>query len=253
MTEADRDRVVAAAPEPEGRRRDRPGGRAPEKAEATGEALPPPPPEARRAFDFDDLTFTVADRDARAKISSRAPGAARGGDHGRAIPASCFVVEQRDELWPYLTCRESMAYAAALYGAPGRDPDAHLDRLARVGADTLADKLYVVSTIHQPSARVFAHFSSVLLLSKGRTAYCGPADACLAHFEALGHAVPPHTSVAEFLLDAVNADFTDDAKVDAILDAWAPVEEDRGPRRSTATRRRRRRRSSRSASGASAS
>ena len=69
----------------------------------------------------------------------------------------------------------------------------------------------------------------MLLLSKGRTAYCGPADACLAHFEALGHAVPPHTSVAEFLLDAVNADFTDDAKVDAILDAWAPVEEDRGP------------------------
>ena len=58
---------------------------------------------------------------------------------------SCFVVEQRDELWPYLTCRESMAYAAALYGAPGRDPDAHLDRL---GLASCADTL--VGTHFQP-------------------------------------------------------------------------------------------------------
>ena len=167
MTEADRDRVVAAAPEPEGRFAAIGLAAARlEKAEATGEALPPPPPEARRAFDFDDLTFTVADRATREPkhLVAGVSGAVRGGEimavlgpsgsgkstlvamltlrtatgaasgavriDGAKLTAarfrrSCFVVEQRDELWPYLTCRESMAYAAALYGAPGRDPDAH--------------------------------------------------------------------------------------------------------------------------------
>ncbi|KAH8070390.1 ATPase [Aureococcus anophagefferens] len=146
------------------------------KAEATGETLPPPPPEARRAFDFDDLTFTVADRATREPkhLVAGVSGSVRGGEimavlgpsgsgkstlvamltlrtaTGAASGAarfrrSCFVVEQRDELWPYLTCRESMAYAAALYGAPGRDPDAHLDRL---GLASCADTL--VGTHFQP-------------------------------------------------------------------------------------------------------
>ncbi|KAH8084400.1 ATPase [Aureococcus anophagefferens] len=188
MTEADRDRVVAP-------RRSRRAAAAIglaaarlEKAEATGEALPPPPPEARRAFDFDDLTFT--------------PGLS-GGQKRRLSIALALVKRAKCLLLDEPT---SGLDAAAAYNVV-----TFLRELAK------ADKLYVVSTIHQPSARVFAHFSSVLLLSKGRTAYCGPADACLAHFEALGHAVPPHTSVAEFLLDAVNADFTDDAKLAVCL------------------------------------
>jgi hypothetical protein len=187
MTEADRDRVVAAAPEPAGRFAAIGLAAARlEKAEAAGETLPPPPPEARRAFDFDDLTFTVADRATREpkRLVAGVSGAVRSGEimavlgpsgsgkstlvamltlrtatgaasgavriDGAKLTAarfrrSCFVVEQRDELWPYLTCRESMAYAAALYGAPGRDPDAHLDRL---GLASCADTL--VGTHFQP-------------------------------------------------------------------------------------------------------
>ena len=59
-----------------------------------------------------------------------------------------------------------------------------------------------------------------MLLSRGRTAYCGAAASAPAHFEALGHDVPPLTNVAEHLLDLVNADFADAASVDAVLDAW---------------------------------
>ena len=59
-----------------------------------------------------------------------------------------------------------------------------------------------------------------MILSGGRTAYCGAATGALDYFASIGHAIPPNTNPAEFFLDLVNNDFVAQAEVDLILDAW---------------------------------
>lgn len=75
-------------------------------------------------------------------------------------------------------------------------------------------------TIHQPAEQLFRLSSRLLLLSGGRTAYCGPSAGAVAHFAALGQPVPEMTSSSEYLLDLVNADFSDAQKVKNLVDAW---------------------------------
>ena len=48
----------------------------------------------------------------------------------------------------------------------------------------------VVMSIHQPRGSIYRMFDDLVLLSEGRTMYCGRADACAAHFRQLGHACP---------------------------------------------------------------
>ena len=78
----------------------------------------------------------------------------------------------------------------------------------------------VVCTIHQPSASVYERIDTLLLLTKGRTAYYGKAGGLMEYLASLGKPVPAGTSVSELALDLVNADFTSDADVDAIVHAW---------------------------------
>ena len=78
----------------------------------------------------------------------------------------------------------------------------------------------VVCTIHQPSASVYERIDTLLLLTKGRTAYYGKAGGLMEYLASLGKPVPAGTSVSELALDLVNADFTSDANVDAIVHAW---------------------------------
>lgn len=59
-----------------------------------------------------------------------------------------------------------------------------------------------------------------MLLSRGRTAYIGDVKEAENYFETIGHPVPPSTNPAEFFLDVTNADFTDEAAVEKILDSW---------------------------------
>ena len=43
------------------------------------------------------------------------------------------------------------------------------------------ENLVIVATIHQPSTKVFDGFDQVMILSGGRTAYCGEASAALEY------------------------------------------------------------------------
>jgi len=90
----------------------------------------------------------------------------------------------------------------------------------------VSEHLIVLATIHQPSTRIYLGFDRVMLLSEGRVAFSGRADAAVAHFEGLGHALPPLTNPADWLLDLVNADFADAAAVARLLDAWAAARRD---------------------------
>eukprot|EP00253_Pinus_taeda_P001159 PITA_01159 len=59
----------------------------------------------------------------------------------------------------------------------------------------------VITTIHQPSSRVFHNFDKLILLSEGHLIYYGKAAAALDHFSCLGF--NPHIAMnpADFLLD----------------------------------------------------
>jgi len=189
----------------------------------------------------------------------------------------CTYVPQFDRGWAFLTCEQTVRYAAAMYGRKESDANHLIQRMGldgcrrtKVGNEflkglsggqkrrlslacaLLKDPLVVfldevtsgldaaaaakimtflvhvakehaiviMCTIHQPSTTVFANFDKLLLLSGGRTAYFGPADKALPFFESTGRPSPPNMNPADFMLDLVNADFTDKAQVDEILAHW---------------------------------
>ena len=80
------------------------------------------------------------------------------------------------------------------------------------------EHIIVICTIHQPSTKVYNGFDQIMLLSKGREAFVGNANAASAYFDSIGHILPPTTNPAEHLLDVVNADFSSSEEVDKMLD-----------------------------------
>ena len=81
--------------------------------------------------------------------------------------------------------------------------------------------LIIIFTIHQPSAKIFQMFDQIMILSKGKQAYCGNAADLVSYFEGIGHPCPPATNPVEFVMDLVNADFSSDEVVNKILEAWS--------------------------------
>eukprot|EP00027_Filamoeba_sp_ATCC50430_P011809 CAMPEP_0168578606 /NCGR_PEP_ID=MMETSP0413-20121227/21424_1 /TAXON_ID=136452 /ORGANISM="Filamoeba nolandi, Strain NC-AS-23-1" /LENGTH=655 /DNA_ID=CAMNT_0008612467 /DNA_START=81 /DNA_END=2048 /DNA_ORIENTATION=+ len=81
----------------------------------------------------------------------------------------------------------------------------------------------IILTIHQPRAHIFNQFDKLLLLSKGRVAYFGPANKAVDYFQSLGFQAPNHENPADFIVDVVTADPSDPVKtkqVDDILDKY---------------------------------
>ena len=74
--------------------------------------------------------------------------------------------------------------------------------LKKVAVD---NQVAILCTIHQPSASVWAGFDNALILSMGRTAYCGPAAKLGDYCASLGKPVPELANPAEFFLNLVNA------------------------------------------------
>ena len=79
----------------------------------------------------------------------------------------------------------------------------------------------IICTIHQPSSAVYKGFDQCLVISMGRTAYCGPADKMQAFFESIGKPAPTAANPAEFVLDEVSPEMSSKENVLAVLDAWA--------------------------------
>uniref|UniRef100_A0A6N2MJJ0 ABC transporter domain-containing protein n=1 Tax=Salix viminalis TaxID=40686 RepID=A0A6N2MJJ0_SALVM len=62
----------------------------------------------------------------------------------------------------------------------------------------------VVTTIHQPSSRLYHMFDKVVLLSEGRPIYYGPASAALEYFSSIGFSTSMTVNPADLLLDLAN-------------------------------------------------
>nr|CAD1822065.1 unnamed protein product [Ananas comosus var. bracteatus] len=73
-----------------------------------------------------------------------------------------------------------------------------LRRIARAGS-------VVVASVHQPSRRVLGLVDRLLILSRGRAAYCGDPRRLADFLAAFGRPVPAGESPAEFALDAVRS------------------------------------------------
>eukprot|EP00162_Nutomonas_longa_P015972 comp22458_c0_seq3/m.55306 comp22458_c0_seq3/g.55306 ORF comp22458_c0_seq3/g.55306 comp22458_c0_seq3/m.55306 type:complete len:539 (+) comp22458_c0_seq3:438-2054(+) len=69
----------------------------------------------------------------------------------------------------------------------------HLKKLARGGQT-------IISTIHQPSAAVFALFDNLIILAEGRTLYNGPAANAIHYFADCGFKCPPHRNPADYFI-----------------------------------------------------
>jgi energy-coupling factor transporter ATP-binding protein EcfA2 len=126
--------------------------------------------------------------------------------------------------------RRRLSLAVALAKKPAviiaDEPTSGLDAAAAAAIMRLLgdlarkSRVAVICTLHQPSASVYAGIDTLLLLTGGRTAYCGSAGMLHSHLASLGKPVPAGTSTPEHALELVNADFASDGEVDAVLDAW---------------------------------
>nr|XP_016445651.1 PREDICTED: ABC transporter G family member 25-like isoform X2 [Nicotiana tabacum] len=62
----------------------------------------------------------------------------------------------------------------------------------------------IITSVHQPSSRVFQMFSSVLVLSEGRCLYFGKGNEAMNYFESVGFSPSFPMNPADFLLDLAN-------------------------------------------------
>ena len=126
--------------------------------------------------------------------------------------------------------RRRLSLALALAKRPAvliaDEPTSGLDAAAAaaimklIGDVSRVAHMATVCTIHQPSASIYAGIDELLLLSRGRTAYCGPAGELDAYLVSLGKPVPVGTGLSEHALDLVSSDFNSDGTVEEMLDAW---------------------------------
>ena len=65
----------------------------------------------------------------------------------------------------------------------------------------------VVTSIHQPSSRVYQMFDSVLVLSEGRCLYFGKGNEAMSYFESVGFSPSFPMNSADFLLDLANGTY----------------------------------------------
>lgn len=70
----------------------------------------------------------------------------------------------------------------------------------------------VITTIHQPSSRLYLQLDSLMLLSEGETMYYGNAQLVINWLKNCGHPVPLGVNVADFMLDLANGDIMNDQR-----------------------------------------
>lgn len=64
----------------------------------------------------------------------------------------------------------------------------------------------IVTTIHQPSSRLYQQLDKLMLLSKGKTLYFGRAQQAVDYFDVLGYPIPSRVNAADFLLDLASGE-----------------------------------------------
>ena len=66
-----------------------------------------------------------------------------------------------------------------------------------------------MTTIHQPSSRLFSKFDKLILLSQGNSLYFGKASEAMLYFSSIGCSPLIAMNPAEFLIDLANGNIKD--------------------------------------------
>lgn len=82
-------------------------------------------------------------------------------------------------------------------------------RIIQVLQDIAEDGKTVITTIHQPSSRLFHKFDKLILLGKGSLLYFGKASQVMNYFASIGCTPMISMNPAEFLLDLANGNIND--------------------------------------------
>uniref|UniRef100_A0A803N0E5 ABC transporter domain-containing protein n=1 Tax=Chenopodium quinoa TaxID=63459 RepID=A0A803N0E5_CHEQI len=82
-------------------------------------------------------------------------------------------------------------------------------RIIQVLQDIAEDGKTVITTIHQPSSRLFHKFDKLILLGKGSLLYFGKASNVMSYFATIGCTPLISMNPAEFLLDLANGNIND--------------------------------------------
>ncbi|XP_029116383.1 ABC transporter G family member 26 [Elaeis guineensis] len=82
----------------------------------------------------------------------------------------------------------------------------------------------IITTIHQPSSRMFHMFDKLLLISEGYPIYHGEARECMQYFASLGFVPEIAMNPAEFLLDLVTGHANDISIPEALRGSPNPQE-----------------------------
>ncbi|KAI8996061.1 P-loop containing nucleoside triphosphate hydrolase protein [Gaertneriomyces semiglobifer] len=108
----------------------------------------------------------------------------------------------------------------------GLDSTAAVKVIELVKKIAQANQMRVICTIHQPSAKLFALFDSVLFLAGGNVAYHGPVSKMPMWFAKQGYPCPVYESHTDYVLDLLNTDFMVDnsSSLDSSLDTVDSVQ-----------------------------
>ncbi|XP_058105721.1 ABC transporter G family member 22 isoform X2 [Magnolia sinica] len=82
-------------------------------------------------------------------------------------------------------------------------------KIVKMLHDIAEDGKTVVTTIHQPSSRLFHQFDKLILLGKGSLLYFGKASEAMVYFSSIGCTPLIAMNPAEFLLDLANGNIND--------------------------------------------
>ncbi|XVF64382.1 hypothetical protein PTKIN_Ptkin09bG0164900 [Pterospermum kingtungense] len=80
----------------------------------------------------------------------------------------------------------------------------------------------VVTTIHQPSSRLFSKFDKLILLSRGSSLYFGKASDAMIYFSSMGCSPLIAMNPAEFLIDLANGNVKDKSVPSDLEDKFLP-------------------------------
>nr|XP_009412322.1 PREDICTED: ABC transporter G family member 22-like isoform X2 [Musa acuminata subsp. malaccensis] len=96
-------------------------------------------------------------------------------------------------------------------------------RIMQVLRDIAEAGRTVLTTIHQPSSRLFHRFDKLILLGKGSLLYFGKASEALVYFSSIGCSPLIAMNPAEFLLDLANGN-TNDISIPSELEDKVQIE-----------------------------
>lgn len=80
----------------------------------------------------------------------------------------------------------------------------------------------MVTTVHQPSSRLFSKFDKLILLGRGSSLYFGKTSEAMMYFSSIGCNPIIAMNPAEFLVDLANGNINDKSVPSELEDKFLP-------------------------------